>query len=77
MTIKRFSETTGIPVRTIQDWVYHKRVPHTKLCGRVLILMDGVDDILAKNAVPAIVPTRTRATAERKEVRGARRIRDG
>jgi excisionase family DNA binding protein len=50
-----------ISLKTVRIWVYLRKIPFTKLGRRVYFAVGVVEDLLRRNAVPAI-PTQQRAS---------------
>jgi excisionase family DNA binding protein len=50
-----------ISLKTVRSWVYLRKIPFTKLGRRVYFAVGVVEDLLRRNAVPAI-PTQQRAS---------------
>ena len=75
LTPCELAERLGVSRRTVQDWIYKRRLPYTKLCGRVYFSEEVVEGLLAANAVAPKPSSRPQVSVERKEVRGARRVR--
>lgn len=75
LTPRELAGRLGVSRRTVQDWIYKRRVPYTKLCGRIYFSEEVVEGLLAANAVAPRPSSQPQVSVERKEVRCARRVR--
>ncbi|HYG74967.1 MAG TPA: helix-turn-helix domain-containing protein, partial [Planctomycetota bacterium] len=61
LTIEEFATKMKVKVRTVRDWVARRKIPFTRLERRVYVSAGVVEEILKRNATPA-VPISPRST---------------
>lgn len=57
LLIEEMSERLRVPVKTLRDWVYKRKIPYTHIGRRLYFSRTAVENVLAQNEV---APVRSR-----------------
>ena len=51
ITVEQLASAVHVKVRTVRDWIAKRKIPFTRIDGRVLFATGVIEEILRKNAV--------------------------
>lgn len=54
LTTAEFAERMRVKLRTVRSWIYKRVVPFTRMERRVYFSVTVVEEMLGRNAVPAL-----------------------
>lgn len=59
LTLEQAAVKLHISLRTIRDWRYKRQIPWTRIGRRIYVSVGVVEELLARNAVSALPPSRS------------------
>jgi excisionase family DNA binding protein len=54
LTVDDLAEQLKVSLKTVRSWIYLRKIPFTKIGRRVYFSVGVVEEILRRNAVPAL-----------------------
>lgn len=58
LTVDDLAEQLKVSLKTVRSWIYLRKIPFTKIGRRVYFSVGVVEDMLRRNAVPALAGQR-------------------
>jgi len=56
LTVKEFAVRMSVKLRTVRSWIYKRAIPFTRFERRVYFSSTVVEELLERNAIPALRP---------------------
>jgi excisionase family DNA binding protein len=56
LDLRRAAHLLGISVKTLRDWIHHRRIEHVKVGARVMIRPETIRQFVTSNTRRATIP---------------------